>query len=88
MLDSHGVIFVGAQDSGNSSYDMSRRMPLAVIAALNVLHQSKVDPERIFVGGMSGGSGGTSVCPHRQLAICGQPEPATFWLSLGSTWQL
>jgi len=56
VLDSHGVIFVGAQDSGNNSYDMSRRMPLAVIAAVNALHQYKVDPDRVFVGGMSGGS--------------------------------
>jgi len=56
VLDSYGVIFVGAQDSGNNSYDMSRRMPLAVLAAVNALHQYKIDPNRVFVGGMSGGS--------------------------------
>ncbi|MEO8302386.1 MAG: PHB depolymerase family esterase [Rhizomicrobium sp.] len=56
VLDSHGVIFVSAQDSGNNSYDMSRRMPLAVLAAVNTLHHYKVDPARVFVGGMSGGS--------------------------------
>jgi predicted esterase len=56
VLDSHGMIFISAQDSGNDSYDMSRRMPLAVIAAVNALHRYKVDPARVFVGGMSGGS--------------------------------
>jgi len=56
VLDSYGVIFVGAQDSGNNSYDLSRRMPLAVLAAVNALHQYKIDPGRVFVGGMSGGS--------------------------------
>jgi len=56
VLDSHGVIFIGAQNSGNDSYDMSRRMPLAVLAAVNALHRYKVDPARVFVGGMSGGS--------------------------------
>ena len=56
VLDSYGVIFVGAQNSGNNTYDMSRRMPLAVIGAVNIAKRYKIDPARVFVAGMSGGS--------------------------------
>jgi pimeloyl-ACP methyl ester carboxylesterase len=56
VLDSYGMIFVGAQNSGNNTFDMSRRMPLAVIGAVNIAKRYKVDPARVFVAGMSGGS--------------------------------
>lgn len=55
-LDKEGIIFVSALNSGNDQYDMSRRMPLAVASAHNALQRYRVDPARIFVAGMSGGS--------------------------------
>jgi len=55
-LDSNGIIFVSAAASGNDQYDMSRRLPLAVAAAHNVMRRFKVDPARVFAAGMSGGS--------------------------------
>jgi pimeloyl-ACP methyl ester carboxylesterase len=56
ILDKEGIIFVSALNSGNDQYDMSRRMPLAVAAAHNAMRRYRVDPARIFVAGMSGGS--------------------------------
>ena len=56
VLDEAGMAFVSAANSGNDQYDMSRRMPLAVSAAVNIQHRTQIDPARIFVAGMSGGS--------------------------------
>jgi len=56
VLDEQGMIFVSAAASGNDQYDLSRRMPLAVTAAINIQHRYKIDPARIFLAGMSGGS--------------------------------
>jgi hypothetical protein len=56
VLDQHGVIFVSAARSGNDENVITRRVPLALIAAHNVIMRYAVDPKRIFVGGFSGGS--------------------------------
>ncbi len=56
VLDQFGMIFVTAARSGNAEDIVSRREPLALIAAQNVMAQYPVDPARVFVGGMSGGS--------------------------------
>jgi predicted esterase len=56
VLDRFGMIFVTAARSGNDEDVVSRREPLAVIAAMNVMTQYDIDPARVFVGGMSGGS--------------------------------
>ena len=56
VLDQFGMIFVSAARSGNDEDIISRREPLAVLAALNVMAQYPVDPSRVFVGGMSGGA--------------------------------
>ena len=50
------MIFVTAARSGNDEDIVSRREPLALIAAENMLAQYDVDRARVFVGGMSGGS--------------------------------
>jgi predicted esterase len=55
-LDAAGVIFVTASRSGNEEDIVSRREPLAVIAAENILAQYDIDRRHVFVGGMSGGS--------------------------------
>jgi dienelactone hydrolase len=55
-LDRHGMIFVAAANSGNSENIFERRVPLALIAAHNVMQRYPVDKERLYIGGMSGGS--------------------------------
>ena len=56
VLDRHGLIFVTAARSGNSANVFDRREPLAVLGAVNVLSRYAIDPQRIYVGGFSGGS--------------------------------
>jgi len=56
VLDRYGVIFVSAAQSGNDAKVISRRTPLALIAARNVMARYPVDPERVYIGGFSGGS--------------------------------
>jgi len=56
VLDSHGVIFVSAARSGNDENTMGRREPLALLAAENIVAQYRVDPQRVYIGGFSGGS--------------------------------
>jgi pimeloyl-ACP methyl ester carboxylesterase len=56
VLDRHGVIFVSAANSGNEANILDRRDPLALLAAHNIMQRFRVDPERIYIGGFSGGS--------------------------------
>jgi len=56
VLDRHGTIFVSALKSGNEENVFNRREPLALLAAGNVMALYPVDPERIYIGGFSGGA--------------------------------
>lgn len=56
VLDRYGVIFVSAARSGNSADVIGRREPLALLGAWNVMQRYRVDPQRVYVGGFSGGS--------------------------------
>jgi pimeloyl-ACP methyl ester carboxylesterase len=56
VLDKHGAIFVSAARSGNNENTMARREPLALLAAQNVIADYRVDPERVYISGFSGGS--------------------------------
>jgi dienelactone hydrolase len=56
ILDRHGVIFVSAANSGNAANVLDRREPLALLAAHNMMQRFRVDPQRIYIGGFSGGS--------------------------------
>jgi pimeloyl-ACP methyl ester carboxylesterase len=56
VLDRFGVVYVSAAGSGNSASTVGRREPLALIAEANAAQRYPIDPERIFVGGFSGGS--------------------------------
>jgi dienelactone hydrolase len=55
-LDRHGVIFVTAANSGNQEDVMDRRVPLALLAAHNIMQRYPIDKARVYIGGMSGGS--------------------------------
>jgi poly(3-hydroxybutyrate) depolymerase len=50
------VIFVSAAKSGNEANILDRREPLALLAAHNIMQRFRVDPERVYIGGFSGGS--------------------------------
>jgi hypothetical protein len=56
VFDRHGIIFVCATAAGNESHVYNRRLPLALLAFENVRARYPVDPERVYVGGLSGGS--------------------------------
>lgn len=55
-LDAHGVILVSAAKAGNTSKVYERRVPLALLAYENVRARHAIDPKRVWVGGLSGGS--------------------------------
>jgi predicted esterase len=56
VLDEHGMIYVSAYKSGNDENVIDRRMPLAVLAAYNIMQRYSIDSDRVYIGGFSGGS--------------------------------
>jgi hypothetical protein len=56
VLDELGVIFVSAAKSGNEEDVIDRRIPLALLGAYNVMQRYPIDPDRVYIGGFSGGS--------------------------------
>jgi hypothetical protein len=56
VLDELGVIFVSAAKSGNEENVIDRRIPLALLGAYNVMQRYPIDPDRVYIGGFSGGS--------------------------------
>lgn len=55
-LDRHGMILVSAANSGNEVTILDRRLPLALLAYENVRARYPIDPNRVYIGGLSGGS--------------------------------
>ncbi|HWE23826.1 MAG TPA: hypothetical protein VG496_07780, partial [Myxococcales bacterium] len=55
-LDRHGLIMVSAANAGNEASVLERRVPLALLAWENVRARYPIDPKRVYVGGLSGGS--------------------------------
>ena len=56
VLDRHNLIFVTAANSGNEAGLLDRRVPLALLGYENVRSRYPIDANRVYVGGMSGGS--------------------------------
>ena len=56
VFDAHGMIFVSAAKSGNEENVLDRRVPLALLGAYNVMQRYSINPDRIYIGGFSGGS--------------------------------
>jgi hypothetical protein len=56
VLDELGMIFVSAAKSGNEENVIDRRIPLALLGAYNMMQRYLIDPDRVYVGGFSGGS--------------------------------
>ncbi len=55
-LDRHHLVFVSATNSGNDARVLDRRLPLALLAWDNVRGRYPIDADRVFIGGLSGGS--------------------------------
>ncbi len=55
LLKERKMIFIGANNSGNSHDVFVRRIPLALDAAYNIQKRYTIDPERVYVFGVSGG---------------------------------
>ncbi|PMQ06824.1 hypothetical protein DyAD56_02820 [Dyella sp. AD56] len=56
VFDRHGMILVTAAGIGNDANVLDRRDPLALLAATNAMSRYRVNPQRVYVGGFSGGS--------------------------------
>ena len=56
VLEREGIIFVTADRSGNDESIVGRRIPLALTAAYALGERYRVDPNRTFISGFSGGS--------------------------------
>jgi pimeloyl-ACP methyl ester carboxylesterase len=56
VLDRYHTILVTAANSGNDAPTIDRREPLALLAAHNTMKQYPVDPQRVYIGGFSGGA--------------------------------
>lgn len=55
-LNRHGLIYVSAANSGNDANVIDRRIPLALLAYENIRQRFRIDPTRVYVGGLSGGA--------------------------------
>jgi len=55
VLNRTNIIFVTAANSGNEAPPV-RREALALLAAHNVMGQYNVDPQKVYIGGFSGGA--------------------------------
>jgi dienelactone hydrolase len=56
VLERAGLIYVSAARSGNEENVLARREPLALLGAYSVMQRYRVDADRVYVGGFSGGS--------------------------------
>jgi pimeloyl-ACP methyl ester carboxylesterase len=56
VLDEYGMLFVSAAKSGNEENVLDRRIPLALLGAYNIMQRFPIDPDRVYIGGFSGGS--------------------------------
>jgi pimeloyl-ACP methyl ester carboxylesterase len=55
-LSRYNTILVTAANSGNDAPTTDRREPLALLAMHNTMAQYPVDPQKVYVGGFSGGA--------------------------------
>lgn len=56
VFDEAHMIYVSAANSGNNQRVDTRRITLAVLAEANIAKRYPIDPARIYIGGLSGGS--------------------------------
>jgi len=61
LLDKHKLIWVGAHRSGNQHNVPARRMALALDAVYNMRKRYKIERDRVYVSGISGGGRAASI---------------------------
>jgi poly(3-hydroxybutyrate) depolymerase len=61
LLDRHKLLWVGAHRSGNRHNVPGRRMALALDAVHNMKRMYNIDPNRVYVSGISGGGRAASI---------------------------
>ncbi|MEW6235310.1 MAG: hypothetical protein AB1656_07985 [Candidatus Omnitrophota bacterium] len=54
-LEKRKLIWIGANNSGNQQNVHTRRIPLALDAAYNMMKICKINPHRVYLSGISGG---------------------------------
>jgi pimeloyl-ACP methyl ester carboxylesterase len=84
VLARHKLIWIGANHAGNERHS-DHRVRLAVEAAVQVQKRHKLDPDRVYVAGMSGGGKIAAMCATIYgdvfaggFSICG----ATFYMKI------
>ena len=55
LMDKYKIIWVGANNSGNEESTYERRIPLALDGSYNISKIYNIDPNRVYVAGLSGG---------------------------------
>lgn len=55
VLDARALVYVSARRSGNEEDVVDRRVPLALLGLAGVQASYRIDPDRTYVGGFSGG---------------------------------
>lgn len=55
VLDRRKVLFVAAENAGNDQ-NTNRRMGLAVLGAMEMMKHYRIDPNRVYAAGFSGGA--------------------------------
>lgn len=72
LMDKHKLIWIGAHRSGNKHNVPGRRMALALDAVHNMKKMYGIDPNRIYVSGISGGGRVASMLAiHYSDVFCG-----------------
>jgi predicted esterase len=56
VFDRHGIIYIAARKSGNDHNMIGRRIPLALHAYENIARRYRLNPDRVYISGFSGGS--------------------------------
>jgi len=55
LLDQRKLLFIAAENAGNDQ-DINRRLGLAVLGALEMMKRYRIDPNRVYAAGFSGGA--------------------------------
>jgi pimeloyl-ACP methyl ester carboxylesterase len=64
VLKNHRLIWVGANNGGNKRKPSNARIGMGLDAVYNMTQQYSIDPNRIYIGGFSGGGSMATISAH------------------------